>query len=215
MEIKAIQNTLIKNATTQSHSLQPNDFYELQAGEIFPTESIEDMGNHYKITAYVYKGHVETINDNNNNNSNNNQPTSISQEGIDLIKQFEGLRLEAYKDAVGVWTIGYGHTKTAKPGMKIDKEKAEQLLKQDLKRFEQAVLKNVTVSINQDQFDALVSFSFNVGINAFKNSTLLEELNQGNYEGAKQEFYKWVYGDGQKLEGLVRRRKQEAQLFAT
>ncbi len=215
MNIKATHNTVIKNSTAQSSTLQPSDVYQLKAGEIFPTESVEDMGSYYKITAYAFKGHVETINDNNSDHqNNNNQPTTISQQGINLIKQFEGLRLQAYQDSGDVWTIGYGHTETAKPGMTIDEEKAEQLLKQDLERFEQAVRENVTVPINQNQFDALVSFSFNVGVNALKNSTLLEKLNQGDYDAAKAEFNKWVNAGGRKLDGLVRRRTQEANLFA-
>jgi lysozyme len=137
----------------------------------------------------------------------------ISQEGLDLIKRWEGCRTNAYKCPANVWTIGYGHTKTAKPGMMISHSKADDLLLEDLKVFESAVRRLVTVPLNQNQFDALVSFVFNVGEGAFEGSTLLRLLNSGNYKAASAQFGKWVYAGKQVLPGLVARREAEYQLF--
>ena len=133
--------------------------------------------------------------------------------GIELIKSFEGIRLNAYKDSAGVWTIGYGHTNNVYNGMTITSEEAETLLKNDLKQFEYYVNTYVSVNINQNQFDALVSFTYNVGGGAFKQSTLLEKLNNGDMNGAADEFGKWIYAGGIKLNGLIRRRNAERELF--
>ena len=138
-----------------------------------------------------------------------------SPKGIDLIKEFEGFRARAYLCPANVLTIGYGHTKTCKPGQVVSTAKGEELLIKDLKRFENAVNVLVKVPLNQNQFDALVSFAFNVGVGAFKASTLLRLLNQGNYKLATNEFKRWVHGGGRKLPGLIRRRQAEANLFAS
>ena len=136
------------------------------------------------------------------------------QKGIDLIKSFEGLSLKAYLCPAGVLTIGYGHTgSNVMPGQIISEEQAENLLRSDLNRFEVGILKSVSTSINQNQFDALVSLSFNIGLGAFRNSTLLRVLNEGNYEEAASNFLKWNKGGGRVLPGLVRRREAERQLF--
>ncbi len=136
-----------------------------------------------------------------------------SQKGIDLIKGFEGCRLKAYKCPAGIWTIGYGHTSGVKEGQAITFSQAEEFLKQDLKRFETSVRSLVTVAITQNQFDALVSFCYNLGAGALKTSTLLKKLNNGDYNGAAEEFDRWVYANGKKLQGLVRRRAAEKELF--
>ncbi|WP_254493435.1 lysozyme [Bartonella sp. B1099] len=143
----------------------------------------------------------------------------ISQEGFALIKQWEGLRLNAYKDAIGVWTIGYGHTNSAgKPfvhkGMTITEKQAEDLLCKDLSQFENAVERTVTVSLTDEQFAALVSFCYNVGTTAFCNSTLLKKLNNGEYEAVPAELQKWTKAGGKRLQGLVHRRVAEAGLWA-
>jgi lysozyme len=215
MKLTAKSNTLIKSSTQQSTELKPEDIYQLSEGESFPAESVESAGNHWKITAYVYKDHFDLSGEvpEQQGGTAKDKPNKISDRGLDLLKQFEGVRLKAYRDPVGVWTIGYGHTITAEPGMRITREEAERLLRQDLERFEKAVRDRVMVPINQDQFDALVSFAFNVGVGAFRKSTLLRLLNQGNYEGAKDEFKRWVYGGGRRLAGLVKRRNHEAELF--
>lgn len=143
----------------------------------------------------------------------------ISKEGIALIKQWEGLRLHAYKDSIGVWTIGYGHTSTAgKPfvhkGMTITEKQAEDLLRQDLRQFENTVEKNVKVSLTNAQFAALVSFCYNVGTAAFCQSTLLKKLNNGEYEAVPAELQKWTKAGGKRLHGLVHRRAAESGLWA-
>jgi len=138
----------------------------------------------------------------------------ISQTGIDLIKQFEGFRSKAYICPAGVLTIGYGSTgKHVQPGMSINTAYGEKLLREDVSRFESAVNRLVTVPMSQGQFDALVSFAFNVGEGALAKSTLLRKLNAGDYAGAAHEFKRWNRGGGRVLAGLVRRREAEAKLF--
>ncbi|POZ61943.1 lysozyme [Chromobacterium alticapitis] len=139
-----------------------------------------------------------------------------STNGINLIKQFEGLKLTAYQDSVGVWTIGYGHTgPDVKPGLTISNDQAEQLLRQDLARFEQGIGNQVKVAINQNQFDALVSFSYNLGLGNLQSSTLLRLLNQGDYQGAAGQFPLWDKAGGKVLPGLQKRRQAEQALFLT
>lgn len=140
-------------------------------------------------------------------------PTQTSQQGIDLIKRWEGCRLGAYLCPANVWTIGYGHTGTATPGMCISYERAEELLKVDLQRFEKAVRNCVKVPINQNQFDALVSLAYNIGIAAFSNSTLLTILNQKSYALSAEQFHRWNRVGKVTLKGLTDRRKEEYQLF--
>lgn len=142
----------------------------------------------------------------------------INQDGLTIIKHFEGLELRAYQDSVGVWTIGYGHTAAAGPptvyaGQVISEAEAEAILKRDLELFEDGVRDLVKVPVNSNQFSALVSFSFNVGLGALAESTLLRKLNAGDYQGAADEFPRWVKAGGQTLPGLVRRRDAERALF--
>lgn len=137
----------------------------------------------------------------------------ITQEGLDLIKSFEGLRLEAYQDAVGVWTIGYGHTRGVKPGMRITEAEAEDLLRKDVEDFERGVTARVRVPINANEFSALVSFAFNVGLAALARSTALQRLNAGDRMGAAEALTWWNKAGGRVLPGLVRRRNAEKALF--
>lgn len=139
----------------------------------------------------------------------------VSSAGLDLIKQFEGLRLDAYECQAGVWTIGYGHTgPDVTENLKITKEKADELLAKDISYFEKGVSSRVKIGISQSQFDALVSFAFNVGIYAFAGSTLLRLLNDGSSkEIVASEFIRWVRADGKVSEGLKRRRAAEKALF--
>ncbi len=138
----------------------------------------------------------------------------ISQKGIDLIKTFEGCRLEAYKCPAGVWTIGYGHTGAdVVPCRKITQDEAERLLRQDLTVHCNNVSKLVKVPLNQNQFDALVSFEYNEGYGAFQNSTMLKFLNSGHYALASGQFDRWIYANGKVWQGLVNRRKAEKELF--
>ncbi|MEM6425017.1 MAG: lysozyme [Cyanobacteria bacterium P01_H01_bin.119] len=138
---------------------------------------------------------------------------STNAAGLRLIKTFEGLRLRAYQDAVGIWTIGYGTTSNIRPGMVITEAEAERLLKRDVERFERAVNSSIAVSLNDNQFSALVSFSYNVGAGALRNSTLRRVLNQGNYTAAANEFPRWNRAGGRVLAGLTRRRNAERALF--
>lgn len=134
-------------------------------------------------------------------------------EAANLVKGFEGYRSKAYLCPSGKWTCGYGHTKGVGPDTKCTQEQAEKWLIEDLAEAYEAVVRRVTVPLNDFQKAALVSFVFNVGERAFTKSTLLAKLNQGDYVGAAAEFGKWVWSRGKKLEGLVRRREAEAALF--
>ncbi len=150
---------------------------------------------------------------------------SISSKGLDLIKEFEGLKLKMYNDAADHCTIGYGHLihygkcdeleseEVFKDG--ITKEKAEELLKDKVKTFEKAVNRDVKVPLTQNQFDALVSFTYNLGQNILKGSSLLTKLNNKEYEAVPDKMLKYVYSGGRKLEGLVRRRTKEGKLFCS
>ncbi len=140
----------------------------------------------------------------------------ITNEGINLIKKFEGLRLEAYLCPAGVWTIGYGHTKGVKKGQVITQLEADNLLKEDLSSFEKGVTSLIKSNINQNQFDSLVSFAFNLGLANLKSSTLLKKVNANpNDKTIVDEFLKWVYAKKVFLEGLHRRRQAEANLYFT
>ena len=138
---------------------------------------------------------------------------NVSETGIELIKKFEGCVLKAYKCPTGVWTIGYGHTSGVKEGQAITKKQAEEYLLQDIRCFEIMVNNLVNVPLNQNQFDALVSFCYNLGPGNLKNSTLLKLLNKKDYKGAAEQFDRWVYASGKKLPGLVKRRTAEKELF--
>jgi GH24 family phage-related lysozyme (muramidase) len=140
-------------------------------------------------------------------------PKRTNVNGLQLIKSFEGLRLQAYQDAVGVWTIGYGTTRGVTPDLEITQEQAETLLQEDLNKFEQAVNSVTTVPLNDNQFSALVSFTYNVGAGALQNSTLLKLLNDGDIQGAADEFPRWNKAGGRELAGLTRRRQAERALF--
>lgn len=138
----------------------------------------------------------------------------ISDKGIALIKEFEGTRLKAYQDSVGVWTIGVGHTKGVNAGDIITQDQADAFLRADLEDAETAVQGLCPVT-TQNQFDALTSFAFNLGTGALKGSTLRTKHNAGDYSGAKAEFLRWVNAGGKKLDGLVRRRTAEAELYGS
>ncbi|MFA9549204.1 lysozyme [Enterobacter hormaechei] len=141
-----------------------------------------------------------------------------SEKGIALIKQFEGCKLTAYQDSVGVWTIGYGWTqpvegKPIRAGMTIKQETAERLLKTGLVSYESDLSRLVKVGLTQGQFDALVSFTYNLGARSLSTSTLLRKLNAGDYTGAADEFLRWNKAGGKVLNGLTRRREAERALF--
>ncbi|MCS2160353.1 lysozyme [Scandinavium sp. H11S7] len=144
------------------------------------------------------------------------QPESTGEKGVQLICQFEGLRLERYRDAVGLWTIGYGHLilkEEISKLVKITTGEAKQLLRKDLKRTEEGVKKMLSRCVTQSQFDALVSFSFNLGVGNLKKSTLLKKVNAGDIKAAALQFQKWNKAGGKVLSGLTRRREAEMKLF--
>ncbi|MFW1966104.1 lysozyme [Acinetobacter guillouiae] len=146
------------------------------------------------------------------------QITQVSPQGVDLICGFEGLELKAYDDGAGVCTIGYGttiypHGKAVQYGDTCTIEQAKNYMQYDLRRFEQAVTAAVNVPLNQNQFDALVSLSYNIGIGAFKNSTLLKLLKASDYNAASHQFDVWIKAGGKTVQGLVNRRAVEKTLF--
>jgi GH24 family phage-related lysozyme (muramidase) len=143
---------------------------------------------------------------------------TTNEAGLELMKHFEGLELEAYICPAGVWTIGYGHTSaagppTVYPGMKITQSEATAIFQRDLRKFEQGVRDCVKVPLTSNEFSALVSFALNCGVGALRMSTLLRKLNSSDYQGAADEFLRWTKGGGRELPGLVRRRKAERELF--
>lgn len=139
-----------------------------------------------------------------------------SEQGQKFIVNEEGERLTAYADAVGIWTIGVGHTgwvdaKPVSKGMTITREQSRDILRADLRRFEKAINDEVRALLSQHQFDALVSLAFNIGEGAFRRSTLLKLLNRGDYRGAAEQFLVWKNAGGRPI--LLNRRKREKRLF--
>jgi lysozyme len=137
----------------------------------------------------------------------------IGKAGLELVKSFESCKLEAYKDGGGVWTIGWGHTGGVKEGQVCTQEQADAWLAEDLDQAESDVELYTRVELGQEQFDALVSFAFNLGGNALRKSTLLRKLNSGDTAGAAKEFPKWKFDNGKEVAGLLRRRLAEQELF--
>lgn len=142
----------------------------------------------------------------------------VSNKGLELIKEFEGFSSVAYLCSAKKATIGYGNTfwedgTPVKIGDQISKERAETLLKHVVDGFSVAVEVDIKIEVTQNQFDALVSLAYNIGLGAFKNSTLLRQLNRGNFVGASQEFLRWDKSNGKPLPGLTRRREREKLLF--
>ena len=138
---------------------------------------------------------------------------NISQEGIALIKKFEGCELEAYRDSVNVLTIGYGHTKDVKEGDSCTQEQAEEWLVEEMEEYEGYINDQVEVDLEQYQFDALVSWVYNLGPTNLGNSTLLKLLNAVDYNKTPSQIKRWNKAGGKTLQGLIRRREAEALLF--
>lgn len=139
----------------------------------------------------------------------------LNDDGLKLIKSFEGCCLKAYKDMVGVITIGYGHTGAdVSEGQIIDEDQALALLQKDLEKFENGVSKLVTCELTDNQFSALVSFSYNLGLGSLKSSTLLKCVNSGDFDQASNEFLKWDKAASKVSSGLLRRRTAESELFS-
>ncbi|WP_430607326.1 lysozyme [Enterococcus sp. AZ170] len=142
-----------------------------------------------------------------------NENMQLSSKGRNLIAKWEGLRLTAYQDSVGIWTIGYGHTSGVTPGMTITEDQANSFLDEDVKSHVTGIFRFVTAQLNQNQFDALVSFHFNLGAYILQNSQLLVYINSQQWQLAASEMQKYVYANGKILQGLVDRRYDEANLF--
>jgi lysozyme len=146
---------------------------------------------------------------------------NINKATIDLVKEFEGCKLTAYRDAVGVWTIGYGTTARAglgiipTAGMKITQEDADQLLADGLNKFADQIRPMITADLNDNQFGACVSLAYNIGAHGFNRSTTLEKINDGDYSKAADAILLWNKAGGKVLKGLVRRREAERKLFLT
>jgi lysozyme len=138
----------------------------------------------------------------------------ISAEGKELIKKFEGCELESYRCSADVSTIGYGHTKGVSDGDSCTQDEADQMLTEDLEEFEQHVDRLVTVDLEQNQFDALVAWTFNLGPTNLKSSTMLRVLNEGEYGKVPGEMKRWNKAGGKTLDGLIRRREAESLLWA-
>ena len=238
--IVATADSWLKLSTAQSSTLPSNQKQLLKSGTKLPVLSFAPVGQYHlrvalgldergkqisfqgRNTWYAYRPTINVLRNGQHfqvpdaPSAPIDQPTAsgkINAKGLHLLKSFEGLRLTAYLDAVGVWTIGYGTTRGVKKGMKITEAQAEKLMKRDLVTFEAAVKKYVNVPLTSDQFSALVSFSYNVGVGAMSKSTLVRMLNQKNYKGAADQFLRWNKGGGRVLAGLTRRRKAERALF--
>lgn len=142
----------------------------------------------------------------------------LNQAGIDLIKSFESLRLEAYPDpgtGGDPWTIGYGHTEGVSQGDTCTEDEANEFLQNDLSKFIQGVTDLLTVELNDNQFSSLISFAFNCGLHNLSGSTLLREINDSNFNHIEKNFEMWDRAAGKVMTGLFRRRKAEADLFMT
>ncbi len=237
--LRAKADTWLKLSTAQGSTLPDDQRSFFKAGSVFPLAAYRLITDHLHITFghnsdgqqifvqgrttwYVYQAAVDVLRD--GNVINVTAPTSsgatapahslrVNDRGLMLIKSFEGLRLRAYQDSVGVWTIGYGTTADVRPGMVITEEEALEFLRRDVDKFEAAVANLVTVPLTADQFSALVSFVYNLGAGSLRQSTLLRLLNQGNLQGAAEEFLRWNKAGGQVLAGLTRRRNAERALF--
>ena len=138
---------------------------------------------------------------------------NISAEGKALIKKFEGCKLEAYRCAAGVWTIGYGTIKNVERGQTITQQEADEMFNHEMKEYETYVNTAVTVPLSQNQFDALVSWVFNLGNGNLQASTMLKVINSGDHAGVPAQIKRWNKAGGKVLDGLIRRREAEALLY--
>lgn len=137
---------------------------------------------------------------------------NISEKGINLIKSFEGCKLKAYLCPANVWTIGYGHTNGVYKGMTITQEQAEQYFLDDIKPIEE-YLNSLNIKLTQGQYDALVSFAYNIGLGRFKNSTMLRCVKAKQFKAASEQLAKWIYVNNKVSKGLINRRDKEKDLF--
>jgi lysozyme len=137
----------------------------------------------------------------------------ISEDGLELIKKFEGCETTAYQDSVGVWTIGFGHTKGVEEGQTCSIEDAESMLADEMDEYEGYINNMVKVDLQQHEFDALVAWVYNLGPTNLGESTMLKVLNGGQFDRVPDEMNRWTRAGGEILEGLVRRRQAESLMF--
>mgnify|MGYP003147742633 FL=1 len=137
----------------------------------------------------------------------------ISEDGLELIKKFEGCETTAYQDSVGVWTIGFGHTKGVEEGQTCSIEDAESMLAEEMDEYEGYINNMVKVELQQHEFDALVAWVYNLGPTNLGESTMLKVLNGGQFDRVPDEMNRWTRAGGEILEGLVRRRQAESLMF--
>lgn len=138
---------------------------------------------------------------------------TASEKAYSLIRNFEGLRLKAYKCSAGKYTIGYGHTNRVKSWERITPEYAEELLKRDIESIEKELSAIISVDLNQNQMDAIISFVFNVGVGNFRSSTLYRRIQAKRFDDVPNQMKRWIYCRNKILNGLVKRREVEAKLF--
>ena len=209
MRVRTTQRTVGKYSTQQQGQLEPFEVVELPAHEEFRLVGEEE--GHFIVELRIFKGHAETV----EGDRTVVGRRRINQAGLELIKVSEGRKLKAYRCPRGKPTIGYGSTDGVVMGMVITEQQAEALLEKDLERFEKGVNALVKVDITGNQFAALVSLAFNVGMGDFEDSTLLRKLNAGDYVGAAEQFPLWIWAGDRILPGLVERRRKEKLLFET
>ena len=205
-KVRATQATVGKISPQQSGDLPPSQVIDIDPDEEFKVVRREK--GHVVVELHIFEGHTKPA-----PGASTPAHRRINDRGIAIIKEREGLHLESYLCPADKWTIGYGSTDGIESGMTITKDEAEHLLIRDLKRFELGVSEAVNVPLNDNQFSALVSFAFNVGMGNFRESTLLRRLNNGEYDAVPVELALWIWAKGKKLKGLVRRRRMEGELF--
>ena len=200
---------------------QQSDKQKMQNRADILFSSMANKGQMTGGAEYLLKGKIEmnvpketTLQKNFEPTENTNFSLSEREKARIFIQQLEGFREDAYKDIAGVWTIGYGRTENVKPGDKITKEEAEKLFSKDFDKHKMP-LENVKIPLSTNEKIALTSFIYNEGPTAFRNSTLLKKLNNGDKQGAANEFDKWIYSKGKISQGLINRRKIEKKLFLT
>ena len=221
----ALADTFLKLSADQAALLPANQKYALKKGLVLPIAAVADHDEYWKVTLGISNGEQMFFSGRNTwlaykpdvrldgYSSDRPQIRTINEKGLALLRSFEGCRLSSYCDCVGVWTIGFGTTTNVRPGMTITQQQAESFLKSDLAIFEHAVDRLVKVPLNDDQFSALVSFTYNVGAGALSSCSALRSLNQGNYADAADRLLFWNKGDNGELPGLTRRRHAERSLF--
>jgi GH24 family phage-related lysozyme (muramidase) len=220
-KLSTVQSSLLPNEQKQfvdaGRVLSISDYNLVQDDHLKVTLGLDSQGKQMEFkkrnTWYVYRPMVQLFRDGKVINFTSQNTGKINANGLRILKSFEGLRLESYLDAVGIWTIGYGTTENIGPGMRISQAQAESFLMRDVAKFEAAIASVVKVPLNTDQFSALVSFTYNVGATAFAESTLLQLLNKRDYLAAADQLLRWNKGGDLELPGLTRRRQAERSLF--